>query len=69
MFELIIYDCDIILPVPNEKRMYKKAGRIIEEFKDLVFPEAYVPGVKRRVGKETQIRFGDFKILKREPLV
>ena len=29
--------------------MERRAGRILEEFKDLVFPADYEPGAKRRV--------------------
>ena len=27
----------------------KKAGKLIDSFKDMVFPDGYVPGAKRRV--------------------
>ena len=27
----------------------KKAGKLIDSFKDMVFPDGYVPGTKRRV--------------------
>ena len=27
----------------------KKAGKLIDTFKDMVFPEGYVPGAKRKV--------------------
>ena len=36
--------------VPNEAMINKRAGRLITEFKELVFPDGYVPGQKRRVG-------------------
>ena len=29
--------------------MDKRAGSLMEEFKDLVFPDGYVPGAKKRV--------------------
>lgn len=35
--------------VPDQIKMEKRAGRIIQEFKDLVFPADYVPGAKRKV--------------------
>ena len=34
--------------MPNEKGIKKKVGTEIAEFKDMVFPEGYVPGAKRR---------------------
>ncbi|KAK2178913.1 hypothetical protein NP493_525g06064 [Ridgeia piscesae] len=34
--------------MPNDEKMQKRAGRLLEEFKDLVFPEGYTPGVKRK---------------------
>ncbi|XP_067655982.1 X-ray repair cross-complementing protein 6-like [Haliotis asinina] len=33
---------------PNDEKMRKRAGQTIEDFKDLVFPEDYVPGAKRK---------------------
>ena len=36
--------------MPNDEKMQKRAGKLLEEFKDLVFPEGYTPGVKRKVG-------------------
>lgn len=36
--------------MPNEQGMTKRAGKIIEEFKDLVFPSGYEPGKKRKAG-------------------
>ena len=38
--------------MPDEDRMAKRAGRAIDDFKDLVFPEGYIPGAgKRKVSK------------------
>lgn len=34
--------------MPNEKGMEKRAGKIIQEFKDLIFPDGYEPGAKRK---------------------
>ena len=34
---------------PNEGQIDKKAGKLISSFKDIVFPEDYVPGAKKRV--------------------
>ncbi|XP_041366817.1 X-ray repair cross-complementing protein 6-like [Gigantopelta aegis] len=34
--------------LPNETKMAKRAGKSIDEFKDLVFPADYVPGAKKR---------------------
>jgi hypothetical protein len=39
--------------VPDDQGMTKRAGKIIEEFKDLVFPAGYEPG-KKRVGDLTE---------------
>ena len=33
--------------MPNEAGMTKRAGKLIDEFKDLVFPAGYEPGKKR----------------------
>ena len=38
-----------MISVPNNKMIQKKAGKLIDSFKDMVFPEGYVPGAKRRV--------------------
>ena len=38
-----------LISVPDDQGMTKRAGKIIEEFKDLVFPAGYEPG-KKRVG-------------------
>lgn len=35
--------------MPDNQRMEKRAGKLMEEFKDLVFPAGYVPGAKKRV--------------------
>ncbi|XP_064600054.1 X-ray repair cross-complementing protein 5-like [Liolophura sinensis] len=32
---------------PDVKRMEKRAGKVMEDFSDLVFPDGYVPGAKR----------------------
>ena len=37
---------------PNERQIDKKAGRLIAEFKDQVFPDGYVPGARKRVRVE-----------------
>ncbi|KAL4225555.1 X-ray repair cross-complementing protein 6 [Mactra antiquata] len=34
--------------LPDEDRIKKRAGDAIDNFKDLVFPEGYVPGAKRK---------------------
>ena len=34
--------------MPDDQGMTKRAGKIIEEFKDLVFPAGYEPGKKRK---------------------
>ncbi|KAK3104193.1 hypothetical protein FSP39_025165 [Pinctada imbricata] len=34
--------------MPNDEKMLKRAGKVIEEFKDLVFPAGYEPGSKKR---------------------
>lgn len=34
--------------LPDEDRMEKRAGRAVENFKDLVYPEGYVPGAGKR---------------------
>ncbi|ESO97963.1 hypothetical protein LOTGIDRAFT_182021 [Lottia gigantea] len=34
--------------MPNEAGIQKRAGKIMDEFKDLVFPPDYEPGVKRK---------------------
>ena len=36
-----------LISVPDDQGMTKRAGKIIEEFKDLVFPPGYEPGKKR----------------------
>ncbi|CAH1785312.1 unnamed protein product [Owenia fusiformis] len=36
------------LTLPDERGITKRAGKIIEEFKELVFPEGYTPGAKRK---------------------
>ena len=35
--------------VPDNDRIDKRAGALMQEFKDLVYPENYVPGAKKRV--------------------
>ncbi len=40
----------IVGAVPNEEKMTKRAGKLVDEFKELVFPVGYTPGVKRKVG-------------------
>lgn len=35
--------------VPDEERIEKRAGQLAQEFKDLVFPDDYEPGSKRKV--------------------
>ena len=40
----------VVGAVPNEEKMTKRAGKLVEEFKELVFPVGYTPGVKRKVG-------------------
>ena len=35
--------------VPDIDRIDKRAGALMQEFKDLVYPEHYVPGAKKRV--------------------
>ena len=44
----MIPNCSFI-SVPNNKMIQKKAGKQIDAFKDMVFPEGYVPGAKRKV--------------------
>lgn len=34
--------------LPDDEKMGKRAGKLLEEFKDLVFPADYTPGVKRK---------------------
>ncbi|CAG2223780.1 G22P1 [Mytilus edulis] len=36
--------------MPNDAGMTKRAGKLIDEFKDLVFPAGYEPGKKRKAG-------------------
>jgi len=36
--------------LPDEEKIEKRAGKISQEFKDLIFPSDYVPGAKRKVG-------------------
>lgn len=36
------------LTTPDVERIDRRAGKLIQEFKDLVFPDGYVPGAKRR---------------------
>lgn len=36
--------------LPDEEKIQKRAGDVIEKFKDLVFPSDYVPGAKRKTG-------------------
>ena len=48
---MIICPFPLFIIVPDEDRMAKRAGRALGDFKDLVFPEGYVPGAgKRKVG-------------------
>ena len=35
--------------VPDEEKIDKRAGKLAQEFKNLVFPENYIPGSKRKV--------------------
>ena len=35
--------------VPDEEKIEKRAGKIAQEFKALVFPDGYQPGSKRKV--------------------
>lgn len=37
--------------VPADDKINKKAGGVIREFVELVYPADYVPGQKRRVSK------------------
>ena len=39
----------VVATVPDDEKMGKRAGKLLEEFKDLVFPADYTPGVKRKV--------------------
>lgn len=42
----------LVLSVPDEEKLNKRAGKVIEDFKDIVFPEGYTPGAgKRKVGQ------------------
>jgi hypothetical protein len=34
--------------VPDEDKIEKRAGKIAQEFKSLVFPDGYQPGTKRK---------------------
>lgn len=36
--------------MPDEERIEKRAGQLAHEFKELVFPDDYEPGSKRKVG-------------------
>lgn len=36
--------------MPDDKRIEKRAGEAVQNFKDLVFPDDYNPGAKRKVG-------------------
>lgn len=36
--------------LPDEERIEKRAGQLAQEFKDLVFPDDYEPGSKRKAG-------------------
>ena len=38
----------LYITVPDEDRMAKRAGKALGDFKDLVFPEGYVPGAGKR---------------------
>ena len=37
------------LAVPRVEDVTKRAGKVLDEFKDLVYPADYVPGQKRKV--------------------
>jgi hypothetical protein len=37
------------LPEPDEEMIDKRAGRLISEFSEMVFPADYIPGAKRKV--------------------
>lgn len=39
--------------VPNNEKMMKRAGNLIEEFKKLVFPQGYQPTANKRVSSIT----------------
>ena len=45
--------------MPNDERMTKRAGKVIEEFKDLVFPAGYEPGAKKRVSNICNLQTKD----------
>ena len=41
--------------VPSEERMDVRAGALMEDFQDLVYPENYSPGAKRKAGVMLQL--------------
>ena len=54
--DLNCVDRMIVGAVPNEEKMTKRAGKLVDEFKELVFPVGYTPGVKRKVGPRDHTR-------------
>jgi len=48
MRNVATYFC-LFYTVPDEEKIEKRAGKIAEEFKALVFPDGYQPGSKRKV--------------------
>ena len=55
LFYIVIILC-ILSSEPNVEHITKRAGRLISEFKELVFPDGYTPGAKRKVIKPTQLQ-------------
>lgn len=48
---MAIFHCVVVCvePVPDEDRIDRRAGLIMQEFKDVVFSADYQPGAKRKV--------------------
>ncbi|RUS91305.1 hypothetical protein EGW08_000919 [Elysia chlorotica] len=46
---VLVYVCFFLLPIPvPPEDVIKRAGRVLDEFRDLVYPADYVPGQKRK---------------------
>jgi len=52
-FKAVFHCIAVFYTVPDEDRIDRRAGLIVQEFKSLVFSADYQPGAKRKVRRST----------------